>query len=599
MRLMKFLILFILLFPLGILAQNKAKMDSLLTIVERGKADTTLINAYNELATALLGADDKRARDFAFKGLRLSTKLKNNSLKGWSYNLLGLAYDYLAQPDSALYFYRESIAVKRKINDIDGIASSYLNIGVMYLYQNDYDKALSNYKTALKIYIQTKNEKRIAGLYNNIGSVYRQQKKYKEAIEMYEQSYTIKVKIKDTTGISNALGNLGIVYQHLGDYKKSEELQLKSLELDRLSHNTYNYISSCIGVAELKTYQKQYDKCKKYLDTAIALGLKINAVHYLDDAYKVYTNLDSLTGNFKDAFKHLRLYHKYNAIVVREENTQQLNKLEVVYDTREKEQKIVLLNAKAQITNLKIQKRERQLTWFILLSALFLTIIVLIFFGYRSLRRSRKTLAEQNYIIQQSLEEKEILLKEIHHRVKNNLQVISSLLSIQSRYIKDEKALEAINESKDRVTAISLLHQEIYKNEVLKTIQADAYLRNLTKGIQNTFDPNQTIRVEMNLMEMSLDVDQLIPIGLIVNELLTNAYKYGGKHIQLDLTHNLDTATLSIYDNGTGIPLHFDPAQSTSLGFKLINMLTQKLKGTIRFDNTPGLKATLQFKIKA
>jgi len=599
---MRFIISFTLLallFPLTIKAQDKAEIDRLLKIVQEGNADTAVVRAYNELATAMLGIDDKRARNYAFKGLQLSTKLKNNLLKGWSYNLLGLAYDYMAQPDSALYYYHESITLKQKINDIDGMASSYLNIGVLYLYQNDYDKALSNYKTALTYYTQTKNERRIAGVYNNIGSVYRIQKKYKDAIDMYKQSYALKVKTKDTTGISNALGNMGIVYQYLGDLKKSEELQLQSLELDRLSHNTYNYISSSISMAELKIYQQDYSHCKNYLDTAIELGKKINAIHYLDDAYKVYVNLDSLTNNYKDAYRHLQLYHHYNSLVIKEENTQQLNKLEVVYDTREKEQKIVLLNATAQINQLNIQKRERQLTWLLLLATLLLVIIILIYFGYRSIRRSRKKLANQNIIIQESLQEKDILLKEIHHRVKNNLQVISSLLSIQSRYIKDEKALEAINESKDRVTAISLLHQEIYKNEVLKTIQADAYLRNLATGIQNTFDPHKNTQIIMHLEEISLDIDQLIPIGLIVNELLTNAFKYGGNIIHLEMINTNGRITLTVFDNGKGMPDDFDTVKSTSLGFKLMNLLTQKLKGIIEFKNTPGLKSTLQFNIKA
>jgi two-component sensor histidine kinase len=113
-------------------------------------------------------------------------------------------------------------------------------------------------------------------------------------------------------------------------------------------------------------------------------------------------------------------------------------------------------------------------------------------FGLQKNNKQRKELQFKNELINRALSEKDMLLKEIHHRVKNNLQIISSLLSIQSRYIKDEKALEAINESKERVNAISLLHQEIYQNDVLKLINAKVYLENLIQRIKDTFNPENT-----------------------------------------------------------------------------------------------------------
>ncbi|HLP11893.1 MAG TPA: tetratricopeptide repeat protein [Flavobacteriales bacterium] len=596
-------LLFCLAFIIDSTAGQTKKQDSLLLIIKKAKTDTNFVNASNELATMLLGIDDEKAKEYALKSLYVSRKLKNKKLEGWCLNLAGLAYDYLARPDSALFFYQQSIKIKKKIGDTDGMASSYLNIGVLYLYQNDFDKAIVYYEKSLTLYKKTNNEKRIAGVYNNMGSVYRQQKKYAQALKMYELAYALKVRVKDSTGISNALGNMGIVYQHLGDYKKAGELMEKSLEIDKMSHNTYNYISSCISLGELKLYMRDLPASQKYLDTAILLGKKVNAVHALDDAYKVYTTIDSLRGDFKAAYEHLRLYYAYKAIVVKEENTRDLNKLEIAYNTREKEQEIVLLNANAQISNLKIQKQNRQLTWFIIFSVLLLAIVVLIFFGYRSIRKSRIKLTLQNKIIQESLEEKEILLKEIHHRVKNNLQVISSLLSIQSRYITDEKALEAINESKDRVSAISLLHQEIYKNEVLKTIRADEYVHALAKGLQQTFDPKESTPLHIDTQSVLMDVDQLIPLGLILNELLTNAYKYasgaGNNGIAVTLRVLNAQVMVSVHDNGPGIAVGFDLNSTKSLGFKLVHMLTQKLKGGITFENKEGLLVSLVFSAKS
>jgi two-component sensor histidine kinase len=123
-------------------------------------------------------------------------------------------------------------------------------------------------------------------------------------------------------------------------------------------------------------------------------------------------------------------------------------------------------------------------------------LLIAIIWVYKKTHKQQKELQFKNELINRALSEKDMLLKEIHHRVKNNLQIISSLLSIQSRYIKDEKALEAINESKERVNAISLLHQEIYQNDVLKLINAKVYLENLVQRIKDTFNPENTIKIK-------------------------------------------------------------------------------------------------------
>lgn len=574
------------------LAQLKTKSDSLLQIIELGKEDTTLITAYNELATELLGIDDRKALELGNKSLLLAKKLNQLKLAAWSYNLIGLSYDYLAKPDSALMAYHESINLKRRFNDKDGMASSYLNIGVLYVYQNDLEKALYYYNVALNLYQKTKNDLRIGAVYNNIGSVYRQQKKYTEAIAIYEKAYKLKIKVNDTTGMSNVLGNMGIVYQYLGQYQKAEELQLKSLQLDILSKNRYNMISSYVSLGELNIYTKNYKRGYAYLDTAVRFGLEINAIHYLDDAFKVYTQLDSLTGNYEWAFKHLNQYHKYRSLVLQEEKKDQLNRLETIYRTKENEQKIDLLNAKSQIDELKIQKQNRQIWFFVLISLLMFTLVVVVFFGYRSIRKSRQALVEKNQLINSSLEEKDVLLKEIHHRVKNNLQVVSSLLSLQSRYIQDPKALSAINQSKDRVRAISLLHQEIYRNEVLKSIYADQYFASLCNSIQQTYDPDKRITFEHHIEPLLLDIDQLIPFGLIVNELLTNAYKYATgnlqPHIHLSFQEINKAIVLQVKDNGPGLQYENLDAYKNSLGFKLVSIFVQKINAGIEIKNNNG-----------
>ena len=210
-------------------------------------------------------------------------------------------------------------------------------------------------------------------------------------------------------------------------------------------------------------------------------------------------------------------------------------------------------------------------------------LIIVIALITRSLIINRKN----NALIKQNLNDKESLLKEIHHRVKNNLQFISSLLSIQSRFIKDEKALEAINESKERLLSISLLHQELYQNEVLQLIDANLYLQKLCNAIKQTFDQSKNIQLifKSNANVILMDVEQLMPLGLIANELITNSYKYGCTNIapviNVELFKNSDEVNFEVADNGVGFNNEIDFKKS--LGFKLINLFCQKIKASMAF----------------
>lgn len=599
------IILCLLLFFAGyhqVFSQNKEKIEKYLKTIEAGKKDTNLITAYNELAAELLGSDDNKSKEFAFRGLQLSKELKHTYNESWALNIIGLSYDYLAKPDSALYFYQESIKLKRSINDLNGIGSVYSNIGVMYYFQNDFEKAVNYYNKAQQQYDLTKNEKGSSGVYNNLGIIYKQQKKYDQAIHSYENALKIKEKLMDSTGISNALANLGSVYQYMGDYDKAEKLLFKSIFIDSLRAHKSNLVSSYITLAELNYYKKNYKVSKRNLDKSIALSKEVNVIYYLDDAYKLYSTIDSVGGDYKSALGHYQLYEYHKSLVSKQERSQQLDKLETLFMTKEKEQEIKLLNANSEIKELKIEEQKKQLVIFVVVSALLILLLVAVVWGYKNIRKKRKELEVKNEIINNTLSEKEILLKEIHHRVKNNLQIISSLLSVQSRYIKDEKALEAINESKERVNAISLLHQEIYSNEVLKRIDAQSYLSNLIYRIQETMDPKRSVSVLVDIDEIHLDIDQMIPLGLIVNELLTNSFKYGCTNqlpqISFSFKLNERQVLLTLKDNGPGIVDEKIVERSDSLGFKLMKLFSVKLKGEFKTENNNGALITLNFEIK-
>jgi len=211
----------------------------------------------------------------------------------------------------------------------------------------------------------------------------------------------------------------------------------------------------------------------------------------------------------------------------------------------------------------------------------------------------RKRAEEQ---IKASLKEKEVLLKEIHHRVKNNLQIISSLLHLQSRYIKDKQDLKAFKDSQNRVRSMALVHEKLYQSQDLARIDLAEYIRNLTTDLFRSYGvKSATIKLKINVGEVLLGIDTAIPCGLIINELVSNSLKHAfpaGREgeICIDLhSDNDDKFVLIVRDNGVGFPKDLDFRNTESFGLRLVRTLTDQLEGNIELDSNGGTTFKITF----
>jgi PAS domain S-box-containing protein len=211
-----------------------------------------------------------------------------------------------------------------------------------------------------------------------------------------------------------------------------------------------------------------------------------------------------------------------------------------------------------------------------------------------------RKLAEE--ITQKSLHEKELLLKEIHHRVKNNLQIIVSLLKLQSKYITDPQDLQIFNSSRSRVETMSLIHEKLYKSKDLSDINLGNYVKDLVTHILQAYKINhEEICFSIKSDSIQLSIDTAIPCGLIINELVNNTLKYafpeGHKgRIEISIKRDEDDIILEIMDNGIGIPETFDIASSDSLGLQLVETLIKQISGKVELDITSGTKFIIKFK---
>ena len=204
--------------------------------------------------------------------------------------------------------------------------------------------------------------------------------------------------------------------------------------------------------------------------------------------------------------------------------------------------------------------------------------------------------------IKSSLKEKEMLLQEIHHRVKNNLQVISSLLRLQSRYIKDQEAIDIFKETQNRVRSIAILHEKLYQSDDLAKIKFDEYVKILAEDLLYLYELDEgNIKMIIDIEDVSLNIETAIPCGLIIDEIVANSLKYAFPNeregiIKIELhSDDYNQFNLMIRDNGVGMPQEFDPEKADTFGMQLIKYLTKQLKATIELDKNNGTKYNLKF----
>jgi len=220
----------------------------------------------------------------------------------------------------------------------------------------------------------------------------------------------------------------------------------------------------------------------------------------------------------------------------------------------------------------------------------------------RAQQKLRKILDEKEIIqsnLETSLNEKETLIREIHHRVKNNLQIISSLLSLQRGYVEDEYSLDLLHEAQTRVKSMALVHEKLYRSEELSHINMQHYVDSLTRDLLATYN-QQGVDLNLDLDEVQINIETAIPLGLIINELVSNSLKYAFKgvddgKIDLSLKEYTEGYQLIVKDNGRGLPPGIEVNNTQTFGLQLVYFLNKRINGVIKMDTSQGTSFKICF----
>jgi len=308
--------------------------------------------------------------------------------------------------------------------------------------------------------------------------------------------------------------------------------------------------------------------------------------------YETVSKIDTIEHNYKNAVKNLYLMFTFYDSTSNVEQRKKFEELTIQYETEKKDKDIQLLTQQGELQQAKLDQSQFVRNITIAGAALLLFIAGLLYYLYVTKQKSNKQLTHL-------LKEKEWLLKEIHHRVKNNLQTVLSLLESQSRQLSNE-AFDALQESQNRVYAMSLIHKKLYQSADVSSINMEDYLRDLVQHLRDSFGSTGNIRFSLELDQVELDVSQAVPVGLIVNEAITNSIKYAfpkqqlGNEINISLKKVIDNkVVLLITDNGVG--MNELKTNDQSLGLKLMRGLTEDIEGTFSIESSHGVAILIKF----
>lgn len=584
------------------------------------------ISAHNNLNEAIIYAN--KGKDIFFK-----TKDWNHYI--YATSLVGNFLNANQQSEQGINLLLKTIPFAKKI-DSEYLADLYYVLSKLYLSKNDDATSIYFSKRALlckkpiknkyqiyhwiaNIYLRIGNYKK-AIEYNNLDMKYAKSeeskysclyrrahiliklKKAKEALPIlkkclnYYQNQKSKIDVIDTQWL------ISICYFELKNFTKAEiyiNEVLKNYNNSNFSKNSKNeLIDTFINKAEICLNLNKIKESKYYSNSALKLIDRSTSLRLQLMSYNNKINVEKKLKNYKIVSEYQDKLIIIKDSIQKLNNKNKLHQLEVELDVTEKNNQIKNL----QIAQLKKQVELNSKNSFLIYISIALFIALLSTFFYfrnnRIIKKKNLLIENEKLFVKKSLQEKETLLKEIHHRVKNNMQLVMSLLSIQAQE-KNQNITDFMQVSRSRILSMALIHENLYQSESLSNVNFKTYTENLIQIIKNALNTNHSnIDIQIDINDVYLDVQVAIPLGLIINELVSNAYKYAFPEnrngiIQIQLIHKTRNNQLTIKDNGIGLNT---PANAKkTLGLQLVEELVFQIDGQMTILNRNGLEYKIRF----
>lgn len=623
---MKTVILFMLLSCQQAFAQPRA-MDSLNQLFSQSTEDTTRLKILGQMIDIAFESDYTLALHYARRAVQLADKMGDKNQQPKFYETEGRMHANLLQLDSAMLFFNKAMKGYEAIGNQRGQATTAFKMAWVYKRKGDIDKALKADLKGLSIMEKLDDKHGMAGAYERVSEDLTIQKrmseamdyamksiqvckdnglkeelvyalsaagnvcvlsgKDKDAYDYFDRALTLAKSLKfSDISITEFYNNRGNALKHLGRYKEAIADYQTTYDLGKKTNNPNALSASLANLGEVNLHLGNYKEALGYQLETVKLQEQNNDLANLTENYLHVSSIYENLGDYKNALA----FHK-KALLIRDSivsvaSDSAMSKMLTRYETEKKEATI-----SQQQKEIAQQKKVQWLGGGIL--ALLAAFIIFGIISYRIRVKRSRLLAARNA-------ENELLLKEIHHRVKNNLEVVSSLLALQSAQIDDPHTKDAMQESQNRVQSIGIVHQKLYQGNTPGAIEMKDYFLNLSESVLDSFGADDKIKIELAMEKLDLDIDTAVPLGLIVNELLTNTLKYafpqgqnGNVRIKLE-KRTSGILHLEVSDDGVGKSA---AVQGTGFGTQLVSLLTRQLSGRMHEEINNGTTTFFDFEI--
>jgi len=518
----------------------------------------------------------------------------------YTYNLLSTVSRVKGNFNKSLRYSMLSIQSMKQSGDSSSAANFYADLARIYMEIGNTEKGIAWYKWALQKW--RLNQRASFGVFVAAGYVSEEMIRKGRAKEALAFTRELAKALPPISVIQRACfaQNLASSYNALQKYALAEQYYLQSLQLYSSSNMDFEVSQEAQrSVGRFYIERKSFNRAGGYLRKALKFNPQKLSAAALMDIHQMLFRVDSAQGNYLSAIDHQKKQKELNDSILDSRKTREIEELQIQYETEKRTNDLAALNNKSRLQQNKLEKANISQRYTLACIALLGIILALLYKQYKLKNRSNKDLQVQkeeisvkNTSLEKVLKDREWLLKEVHHRVKNNLQIVISLLNTQSSYLHDDSAKNALKESQHRMFSISLIHQKLYQSENLAFVNMREYIMDLTAYLKDSLNPSGSIRFQFDLFPVELDINQAIPVGLILNEAITNAIKhaFGNKKdgtVHVTFRENGDdTVSLEISDDGSGFPVEFNIHKSRSLGMNLIKGLSGQLDGAFGIRRT-------------
>jgi two-component sensor histidine kinase len=621
--------------------------DSYRKYAEKINSPNHLVNALDRLGYALMvNGNTSLSRMYTDEMLRIAIETNNPKLTCRSYASLGNLKQQQGDLDSALFFQKKSLDLTKEHGFKIFESRALLNIGTIEKELGHYRKSLESLMAAKEIIEKQKAIGYYTSIYNELGDLYTLINEYTSARTYYDKALKTAISKNNHWKRVETLGKIADLLLLQDSVTTAKKHLVNGLNISYEQNISLGKSTVLLGLAKISFAEGEHRACVDTLNKAISLminnnlqqgieehylwlgkglielGLQEKGMNALQKAYDLCLDLNEDQVLRETCFQLYRAYKNQGNALLSLKYLEEFNELESIYNDEQVMKELLSYELKDKFENklfkdsvLNAQEMNRintehieenrrsrvRLLWTLFVLAILTTLFIVVYRNYRSKKKQSELLQDKNEEIEGAFRDIKMLHKELQHRVKNNMQIASSLLKQRARHLNDDAAKKALNESSLRLQSMLLAYQKLHSAKNLETIDLLSYIKELMSELSNALLPENG-SYEISGESIDVNIEQAQTTGFIIHELVSNSCKYAWPHndnpfIKINLSINNGSVGLNYCDNGIGLPDDISLQTAESFGHKLIySLVTRQLPGTLQTWNDNGACFSFQFK---